>query len=55
MGDAFKGLIVEQGGRIYLEDLGVSGKLLREILEIYDVKVLIRFSWLKIDYSGGLL
>jgi hypothetical protein len=29
--------------------------LLREILEIYDVKVLIRFSWLKIDYSGGLL
>jgi uncharacterized membrane protein len=56
MGEALKGLIVEHGGRIYVEDLVVSGKIFRKILEIhvYDVKVLTRFSWLKIDWSGRL-
>jgi hypothetical protein len=54
-GRSFKGLIVEPGGRIYVEFLGVDGKILREILEIYDVRMLTRFSWLKISYSGGLL
>jgi hypothetical protein len=55
MGEVFKGLIVEPGGRIYVEFVGVDGKILREILGIHDVRMLTGYRWLKIGYCGGLL
>jgi hypothetical protein len=53
-GRSFQGFNPETWKRKNVKFLGVDAKIW-EILEIYDVRMLNRFSWFKIGYSSGLL